>query len=88
MDRLAEEIKSRAKTLGFDVAGIAPATESNRKPELMRWLEAGHHAEMNWLARDPERRADPRRILPNCASVKRTMWASGSSVGAVASARL
>ncbi len=69
MDKLSEEIKSRAKALGFDVAGIAPAAESAHKGELLRWLEAGHHGEMSWLARDPERRADPRQVLPNCASV-------------------
>ena len=35
------------------------------------WLQAGHHGEMNYLARDRaiERRADPRRILPECLSI-------------------
>src|SRR5262249_20234350 len=33
------------------------------------WLRRNYHAEMPYLARDPEQRTDPRRIFPNARSV-------------------
>jgi epoxyqueuosine reductase len=43
-------------------------------PELLHhrltsWLERGYHATMAWLARAPERRADPTQVLPECRSM-------------------
>ncbi len=37
--------------------------------QFVAWLQAGHHADMAWLARDLERRSDPRRVLDGCKSV-------------------
>jgi epoxyqueuosine reductase len=31
---------------------------------LLEWLLRGHHGGMGWMARDPEARIDPQRILP------------------------
>ncbi|MBS0151148.1 MAG: tRNA epoxyqueuosine(34) reductase QueG [Nitrospira sp.] len=36
---------------------------------LTEWLHRNHHGTMDWLARTPEKRADPRRVLPGCRSV-------------------
>ena len=36
---------------------------------LTEWLRQGHHGTMAWLERTPEKRADPRQILPGCRSV-------------------
>ena len=36
---------------------------------LTNWLERGYQATMAWLARNPERRADPTQVLPGCRSV-------------------
>jgi epoxyqueuosine reductase len=65
----AERVKSLALELGFDLAGIAAAERAPRAEAFRDWLAAGHHADMAWLARDPERRADPRLVLPAARSV-------------------
>ena len=36
---------------------------------LMTWLNSGYHGTMNWMARTPEKRADPERVLPGCRSI-------------------
>jgi len=36
---------------------------------LKHWLEQGFHGTMAWMARDPQRRADPTRVLPGCQSM-------------------
>jgi len=65
------EIKNRAAQLGFAACGIAPAEPSQTHAHLENWLARGFHATMNWIARDDatEKRADVRRVLPDCKSV-------------------
>ncbi len=36
---------------------------------LMQWLERGYHGAMAWMERTPEKRADPRLVLPDCRSI-------------------
>ncbi|MGE0472170.1 MAG: tRNA epoxyqueuosine(34) reductase QueG [Nitrospirales bacterium] len=36
---------------------------------LSKWLAAGFHGSMAWLARDPYRRSHPQSVLPGCRSV-------------------
>lgn len=72
---LKANIISRALELGFDLIGFAPigaeathnATSAlaSQHAAFMRWLAQGYHAEMGYLAREPQKRADPRLILPN-----------------------
>ena len=65
----ARTIKERARILGFDLCGIA-ATE--RYPELgflEEWLDRGYAADMAWLPRSAEKRADVRNVLPGARSV-------------------
>jgi epoxyqueuosine reductase len=63
------QIKIEALRLGFDLVGIAPATPTPHAPAVRAWLSAGHHGEMAWLARDPERRMDPARVVPGARSI-------------------
>ena len=69
MECLRDWIEKRAYEVGFDAFGIAQALPTPRKAEFLQWLEAGYHADMTYLARDPERRADPRRVLPEARSI-------------------
>lgn len=65
----AQRIKEEALRLGFDVAGLASATPSAHGGAVRDWLAAGHHGEMAWLARDPERRLDPARVVAGARTV-------------------
>ena len=66
---LTERIKARAIELGFDLVGIAPAGVAPHAKEYADWVAAGMMGEMAYMARDPERRSDLRRVLPNARSV-------------------
>jgi epoxyqueuosine reductase len=56
--------------LGFDDVGIVRATALDAEgSHLAEWLERGYHGNMSWMAREPERRAEPRKIFPDARSV-------------------
>ncbi len=71
----AEAIKQEARRLGFDAVGISRvASDPASLPDslyarLREWLDRGYEGAMGWMARRPERRADPRRVLPGCRSI-------------------
>jgi epoxyqueuosine reductase len=67
----AAAVKSRALELGFDLAGITPAAASPMLDAYLRWVEAGMHGSMGYLAR-PDRQARRRDlgvILPGVRSL-------------------
>jgi epoxyqueuosine reductase len=68
---LAARLKARAWELGFAFCGITTPEPPPHLAEYERWLDAGHHGEMNYLAteRARQRRAHPRLILPDCKSI-------------------
>ncbi|MCR9122028.1 MAG: tRNA epoxyqueuosine(34) reductase QueG [Phyllobacteriaceae bacterium] len=74
--RLTDPPKARAfiardlKSLGFDAVGIAPADRIDRAATgLDRFLDAGWHGTMGWMADTRERRADPQTLWPDARSV-------------------
>ena len=62
-------IKQRARELGFDLVGIAPATASGYRNYFERWLSDGKAGEMHYLAGRFSERTDPAIYLPGAASV-------------------
>jgi epoxyqueuosine reductase len=66
---LTRRVKEEAHRLGFERVGIAPARRSPRAGFLDRWLAAGMHGEMDYLARNPARRANPGEVLSGARSV-------------------
>ena len=55
---------------GFDMVGIARAERLGAERDKLReWLARGYHGEMHWMARNPEKRTDPREIFPSTRSV-------------------
>lgn len=68
--QLTARIKDRALELGFDRVGIVPAAPlASERARLEEWLRRGFHSEMTWMARDPEKRTDPRLVMPDARSV-------------------
>ncbi|HET6890911.1 MAG TPA: tRNA epoxyqueuosine(34) reductase QueG, partial [Pyrinomonadaceae bacterium] len=67
---LTQAIKQHARIIGFDLIGVvrAQALEPERR-RLLEWLSRGYHADMRWMARDPETRVDPRKLFPQARSV-------------------
>ena len=52
-EQLSSDLKEKARSKGFDPVGIAQIPGSNRlkmrTESLERWLNAGHHADMEWM---------------------------------------
>jgi len=66
---LASDLKAKALGDGFDLVGIAAAGETRGADALRRWLNAGMHGEMAYMAETADVRSDIRRLLPGCQSV-------------------
>ncbi len=60
---LAAWIRTEAERLGIDRVGFCSIEPGREADRLREWLSRGYHGSMEWLARDPERRGDPRRSL-------------------------
>lgn len=67
---LTRSLKAKALSLGFHKVAIAEAAPLARdRAALAAWLSGNRHATMAWMARDPDKRSDPERLLPGCKSV-------------------
>ncbi len=67
---VSARIKTRGRELGFHKVGIVPAEAlSSEHERLKEWLRRGFNGEMNWMARDPEQRIDPRKLFTAARSV-------------------
>jgi epoxyqueuosine reductase len=67
---LAHKIKERALFEGFNKVGIAGASSlEDEGRRLKQWLARGYHGEMSWMARDVDKRINPREIFPQARSV-------------------
>jgi epoxyqueuosine reductase len=62
-------IKQRARELGFDACGIAPATTHPELRFFGEWLSRGYAASMTYLSRSADQRADVRKVLSSARSV-------------------
>ena len=69
MSEFESEIKSLAAELGFDDCRIASAREATHAGAFKQWIADGKHGGMGWMERTPERRCDPRVVLPECKSL-------------------
>ena len=65
----SEDIKRKARELGFDRCGIAPAADLPELAFFSEWLSRGYGGTMTYLHRSAEQRADVRRVLPTAKSV-------------------
>jgi epoxyqueuosine reductase len=67
----SKQIKAWAKALGFNLVGIAAAEPiaADRQKAYERYLAQGYYGEMRYLARNVEKRVDPRELVPGAKSV-------------------
>ena len=68
----SDAVKAHARSLGFDLCGIAPVDDFPELAFLEEWLGRGYAATMEWMERSAERRADVRRVVPGARSVVAT----------------
>lgn len=66
--RLLRVLAEMAAEKGY-AAGVAPAEPSPTASRLGEWLADEKHGEMAWMAKAPERRADPQAVVPGAKSV-------------------
>ena len=63
------QVVTLARKIGFDLCRFARAETPEHATEFRDWLDRGDAGEMNYLARNSERRCDPRQILPDAKTV-------------------
>ncbi|HAV1363945.1 TPA: tRNA epoxyqueuosine(34) reductase QueG [Vibrio parahaemolyticus] len=68
-EQLAQQIKVWGKELGFQKVGICDVDLSEHEAALQKWLDAGYHASMDWMARHGMMRARPNELLPGTVRV-------------------
>jgi epoxyqueuosine reductase len=69
---LKEAIRQRARTIGFDAVGFAAASAlraGGHGDDLETFLAEDRHGDMDWLARNVDRRRDPNGLWPEARTV-------------------
>jgi epoxyqueuosine reductase len=68
---LSQQIKQYALSLGFDACGICKAEHVDAKTEkaYTQWLSENGNADMDYLARNLEKRFDPRLLVEGAKSI-------------------
>lgn len=69
MSLTSEAIKHRAREIGFDVCGVAPAGAFPELAFFRQWIDRGYAGTMGYLPRSAERRSDARKVVPSARSV-------------------
>ncbi len=68
---IADDLRDEALRLGFTAFGIVAPDSPRHLSKFEEWLNRGAHADMAYLAAQRSRRlrANPRELLPGCASI-------------------
>jgi epoxyqueuosine reductase len=66
---MKEQLQRRAHELGFDLCRVTTAAPPASGARFAAALAEGRHAEMQWLARNADKRRDPALVLPSVRSV-------------------
>ncbi|MFP3424674.1 tRNA epoxyqueuosine(34) reductase QueG [Pseudoalteromonas sp. SIMBA_162] len=67
--KLAQQIKAWGKELGFSEVGITDIDLSKHEQQLQRWLDAGFHGSMDYMAAHGMKRARPDELIPGTQRV-------------------
>ncbi len=66
---MKEAIRQRARELGFDDCRFTTAAPPEHAAHFQRWLDAGQHGEMGYLARNAHKRVEPQQVLAGARTV-------------------
>lgn len=66
---LKARIRAAAAELGFDAVGFAPVPAELRRDHYLKWIADGCHGDMDWMARNHDRRLHPVNILPEARGI-------------------
>lgn len=66
---LKADLQALAARLGFSDCRIAPALPAAHRHLYEQWVAEGKYGDMAWMARNLDRRGDPRVVLPGAQSV-------------------
>lgn len=65
-----KQVADFARGLGLQgCAAVAVGESPELRARLNQWLDTGCHGDMAWMAYDPDRRADPRRVLAGARTI-------------------
>lgn len=67
--RLAVDIKTWGRELGFAQIGIADVDLSDAETHLLNWLSQGRHGEMHYMESHGTRRSRPQELIPGILRV-------------------
>jgi epoxyqueuosine reductase len=69
-EEISSRIRDRAREMGFAAVGIAPVHPSAHAGAYARWIDAGMHGDMAYLAREDavEKRLEPDVLVPGARS--------------------
>jgi epoxyqueuosine reductase len=70
MADIQEVIRARAQGFGFDAVGFTSAEAGpDDSSHLRQYLAEGRHGDMDWMARNVERRSDPKVLWPEARTI-------------------
>ena len=67
--QLQARLKNWAAEFGFADAAVSRIALDEDAAHLQRWLAAGRHGSMAYMARDPALRSEPERLQPGTVTV-------------------
>ena len=68
-EQLAQQIKLWGQQLGFSEVGITDIDLTKHEAQLQRWLNAGYHGSMDYMAAHGMKRARPSELVPGTQRV-------------------
>ncbi len=69
LDELPAKIRAWAAELGFQQVGITGVDLGEHEGYLQKWLDAGYHGTMDYMARHGSKRSRPAELVPGTARV-------------------
>ncbi len=68
-DALLQQVQQWAEELGFQQLGISDVDLGEHEAYLQKWLDAGYHGSMDYMARHGSKRSRPAELVPDTCRV-------------------